>query len=67
MFSNTKPSRNLAKMLLCAVFHKIKIISNNVFIDKVSGKAVGQFKCEQCDVKFLASKKRDLFRVYNGT
>lgn len=63
----TKFEGNFANTLLCAVFHRIRTIEKCIFIDKVDGIEVGLFECVKCGTKFMANKKRSLFRVFNGT
>lgn len=51
------------KTIICILTHKIKTLSNCLFIDKVSGKSVGEFECKKCG-RFMANSKFNLFRVY---
>jgi hypothetical protein len=71
MITNTKPTSNLAKKwkllktaVMCRFFHPIETLENCSFVDTVSGKSVGKFKCKKCDKKYLANSKRDIFRCY---
>lgn len=64
---NQSKKGNFANILLCAVFHRIRTIDECIFIDKVDGREVGLFECVKCGTKFMANKKRSLFRVFNGT
>jgi hypothetical protein len=56
---------NFINTLFCAKFHYIRTIEEIKFIDKVDGRAVGQFECVKCGIKFMANKKRSIFRVKN--
>lgn len=51
-------------VVMCRFLHPIETIDNCSFVDSVSGKAVGKFRCKKCDVKYLANNKRDMFRCY---
>ena len=53
------------KNLICHLFHKIEIFDNCLFVDKVSGKCVGKFRCDKCGKNFLSNKKRLSHRVYD--
>lgn len=50
--------------VMCRFFHKIDVLENCSFVDTVSGKTVGRFKCQKCDKEYLANNKRDMFRCY---
>ena len=63
---NESTKGNFANTLLCAAFHRIRTIEKCIFIDKVDGREVGLFECVKCGTKFMANKKRSLFRVFNG-
>ena len=54
----------LKNAVMCRFFHPIETLENCSFIDGVSGKIVGKFKCKKCDKKYLANNKRDAFRCY---
>lgn len=54
----------LKNAVMCRFFHPIVTIENCSFIDSVSRKSVGKFKCKKCDKKYLANSKRDVFRCY---
>jgi len=71
MTTSTKPILNLRQKwqlliaaVMCRFFHPIETLENCSFVDKVSGKSVGKFKCKKCDKKYLANSKRDIFRCY---
>ena len=71
MLESTKQILNLKQKwqliitaVMCRFFHSIEIIENCSFVDRVSGKSVGKFKCKKCDKKYLANSKRDVFRCY---
>lgn len=51
------------KRIICALFHPITILYKNYFTDIVSGKNVGKYRCEKCDVTFMANRKRSFWRV----
>ena len=51
--------------VICRFFHKITVIDNCHFVDTVSGKSVGKFKCEKCEREYLANRKRSWFRCYS--
>jgi hypothetical protein len=57
-------ARLLKTAVMCRFFHSIETLENCSFVDKVSGKSVGKFKCKKCDKKYLANSKRDFFRCY---
>jgi len=64
----TKQKENKAFAIhgvICLLFHKITIIDNCHFVDKVTGKSVGKFKCEKCKIEYLANNKRSWFRFYS--
>lgn len=56
--------KNILNSILCLFFHKIETIENCSFIDKVTKKSVGKFKCEKCNKEFLANNKRSFNKVY---
>ena len=71
MTTSTKQILNLKQKwqllitaVMCRFFHSIETLENCSFIDTVSGKSVGKFKCKKCDKKYLANSKRDIFRCY---
>lgn len=49
---------------VCCCFHSIEIMENCSFIDKITRKAVGKFKCKKCNKKYLSNSKRSYFRCY---
>ena len=50
--------------VMCRLFHPIETLENCSFIDKVTGRSVGKFRCKKCNVEYLANGKRDMFRCY---
>jgi hypothetical protein len=50
--------------VMCRLFHPIETLENCSFVDSVSGKSVGKFRCKKCNVEYLANGKRDMFRCY---
>jgi peptide deformylase len=34
--------------IICRLFHKIETIETCLFVDKVSGKEVGKYRCSKC-------------------
>jgi len=50
--------------VMCRLFHHIETLENCSFIDKVTGKSVGKFRCKKCNAEYLANSKRDMFRCY---
>lgn len=59
-----KKIKSVFNGLNCRLFHPIETISNCDFIDRVTGKSVGKFKCIKCEKTYLANNKRDFFRCY---
>jgi len=49
---------------MCRLFHPIETLENCSFVDSVSGKSVGKFRCKKCNAEYLANGKRDMFRCY---
>lgn len=49
---------------MCRLFHPIETLENCSFVDSVSGKSVGKFRCKKCGAEYLANSKRDMFRCY---
>jgi hypothetical protein len=49
---------------MCRLFHPIETLENCSFVDRVSGKSVGKFRCKKCGAEYLANSKRDMFRCY---
>lgn len=52
------------KTIFCALFHKISVIDKKYFIDVVTGLPVKIYKCEKCNVDFMATKTPTFFRTY---
>lgn len=50
--------------VMCRLFHSIETLENCSFVDRVSGKSVGKFRCKKCGAEYLANSKRDMFRCY---
>jgi hypothetical protein len=50
--------------VICRLFHPIETLANCSFVDRVSGKSVGKFRCKKCGAEYLANNKRDMFRCY---
>jgi hypothetical protein len=50
--------------VMCRLFHPIETLANCSFVDSVSGKSVGKFRCKKCGAEYLANNKRDMFRCY---
>jgi hypothetical protein len=50
--------------IMCRLFHPIETLANCSFVDSVSGKSVGKFRCKKCGAEYLANNKRDMFRCY---
>jgi hypothetical protein len=50
--------------VMCRLFHPIETLENCSFVDSVSGKSVGKFRCKKCNAEYLANSKRDMFRCY---
>lgn len=50
--------------VMCRLFHPIETLENCSFVDSVSGKSVGKFRCKKCRAEYLANGKRDVFRCY---
>ncbi len=50
--------------VMCRLFHPIETLENCSFVDSVSGKSVGKFRCKKCGAEYLANGKRDMFRCY---
>lgn len=56
--------KNILNYFMCIFFHPIEIIEKTFFIDRVSKKSVGKFKCRKCNKKYLANDKRNFYRQY---
>ena len=50
--------------LICHLFHKIETFNQCLFVDKVSKKCVGKYRCDKCGKNFLSNKKRLTVRLY---
>ena len=51
------------KGLICRFSHKIDTLTDTYFKETPSGKWVKLFRCEKCDINYMAYNKRALLRV----
>ena len=64
MSEQPQKSQSNIGAVMCRLFHPIEMLENCSFIDKVTGKSVGKFRCKKCNTEYLANGKRDMFRCY---